>query len=145
MDEVPARVNIVTLGVADVQASAAFYERLGWRRSTASQVAIVFLHMSGAALALFRSDDLAEDANFEPHGGHGFRGVTLAINFPSREEVDEAHEAWVIAGATTLREPEDVFWGGYRGYVADPGGHTWELAYNPFFPLDEDGFIELPA
>jgi uncharacterized glyoxalase superfamily protein PhnB len=43
-----------------------------------------------------------------------------------------------------LKAAEDVFWGGYSGYFADPEGHVWEVAWNPFFPLSEDGGITLP-
>ena len=71
--------------------------------------------------------------------------MTLAINLPSREAVDAAFAHALACGASPLVAPEDVFWGGYRGYFADPDGHAWELAHNPFFPVDEHGVVTLPA
>jgi hypothetical protein len=36
-------------------------------------------------------------------------------------------------------------WGGYSSYYADPDGHVWECAYNPFWPLNDDGSLTLPT
>lgn len=146
MDEgaVPARVTIVTLGVSDVARATAFYTSLGWRASGASQPGSVsFLHTGGAVISLYGREPLAEDAKVSPEG-HGFRGVTVAINLVSPEAVDAAASAWVAAGGALVKSPERVFWGGYSGYVADLDGHLWELAHNPGFPLRADGSIELP-
>ena len=73
----------------------------------------------------------------------GFRGVTLALNCDSRDEVDAVYAAWCSAGATAVKPPEEVFWGGYSSYVADPDGHLWEIAHNPFAPNDDRGLIQL--
>ena len=132
---VPQRLSLVTLGVTDVARSTAFYESLGWQRSTASQEAITFFSMEGSVLGLFCRDALAEDAGVDPVGS-GFRGVTLALNCADRDEVDAVYAAWLDAGATPVKPPEAVFWGGYSGYVADPDGHLWELAHNPYSPND---------
>ncbi len=140
---VPARISIVTLGVADVARSTAFYEALGWPRSSASQESVTFINTSGPVLALFGRAELAEDAAVPDDGG-GFRGVTLAINLGSPAEVDEMFAAWVDAGATAIKPPESVFWGGYSSYVADPDGHLWELAHNPYFPMDDAGRVRAP-
>jgi uncharacterized protein len=145
---VPARVNIVTLGVADVARATAFYEALGWQRSSASMPEITFLLTTGCVVALFATHDLAEDvtlpATGAAHAGD-FRGVTLAINLESTDQVDEVYAAWVAAGATPVKPPAAVSWGGYSSYVADPDGHAWELAHNPYFPFAEDGSIILPS
>jgi hypothetical protein len=74
----------------------------------------------------------------------GSIGVALAINLESRERVDEALAAAVEAGGTLLRPAQERFWGGYSGYFADPDGHAWEVAHNPFWPIGEDGLPELP-
>jgi hypothetical protein len=140
---VPGRISIVTLGVADVARSTAFYEALGWQRSSSSQPAITFLHTVGSTLALFGRDDLAADAGVVP-AGSGFRGVTLAINLESAAAVDDAFDAWVAAGGTAVHRPYAADWGGYSSYVADPDGHLWEIAHNPYFPLDADGRCFLP-
>jgi predicted lactoylglutathione lyase len=143
---VPQRVSLVTLGVADVAASTAFYERLGWRRSSASaEGEVTFIDTPGGILGLWSATELAKDAGMpgsEPPAG--FRGVALAINLASPAEVDAAIAAWVAAGGIVTRPAAETEWGGYTGYVADPDGHLWELAHNPFWPLDERGMPALP-
>jgi predicted lactoylglutathione lyase len=138
----PQRLSLVTLGVTDVARSTAFYERLGWSRSPSSQESITFFTMQGSALALFGREPLAHDVGL-PAAGSGFRGVTLALNCDSRDEVDEVFAAWCDAGATAVKRPEEVFWGGYSSYAADPDGHLWEIAHNPSSPNDERGHMQL--
>ena len=137
------RLSIVTLGVADVGRSRRFYEDLGWQASGASNEAIVFFQFGGIVLALYGRAALAEDARL-PADGSGFGGVTLAQNLPSREAVDALLAEVASVGGRILKPAEDVFWGGYSGYFADPDGHPWEVAWNPFFPILPDGSIELP-
>lgn len=145
---VPQRFSLVTLGVRDVAASTAFYERLGWRRSSASvEGDVTFIATPGGVLALWGAADLAADAGSSSaatSGLGGFRGVALAINVGSPAEVDAAIGAWVAAGGTITRAAAATEWGGYGGYVADPDGHLWEFAHNPFWPLDERGLPTLP-
>jgi len=142
---VPARLTLVTLGVADVARSTAFYEALGWRRSSASVDGTVsFFQLGGLALSVFGRDDLADDAGV-PAAGDGFRGVSLAINLESEAEVDGVAAEWLACGGTMVKQPHRAFWGGYSGYVADPDGHLWELAHNPGFALLPDGSMQLPA
>jgi predicted lactoylglutathione lyase len=140
---VPQRLSMVTLGVADVARSTAFYESLGWRRSSASQDTVTFFSMEGSALGLFGRGSLADDAGV-PADGDGFRAVTVAINCDSRDEVDTVFAEWVAAGGTAVKQPEAVFWGGYSSYVADPDGHLWEIAHNPYAPNDAAGVMQLP-
>ena len=59
--------------------------------------------------------------------------------------VDAAFAKAVEAGATALKSPKEVFWGGYSGYYADPDGHVWEVAHNPFWEIDANGKITIPA
>lgn len=138
------RISIVTLGVEDLGRSTAFYERLGWVRSPASQEAITFIELKGTVLALFSREALAADAGV-PAGAGGFSGVTLAQNVESPAEVDRVVDFAVSCGASLVKSPRKVFWGGYSGYFADPDGHLWEVAHNPFFPLDEEGNLVLPG
>ena len=137
------RITMVPLGVADVAASTAFYEKLGFEKSSASQESVTFFKLKGTALGLFGRAALAEDAGVED-SKPGFSGVTLAHNLSSEAEVDEAYAHALACGATAVKQPEKVFWGGYSGYFADPDGHLWELAYNPFAENDENGFMQLP-
>jgi predicted lactoylglutathione lyase len=140
---VPQRLTMVTLGVADVARSTAFYESLGWRRSSASQDTITFFSMQGSVLGLYGREALAEDARVSSDGT-GFRAVTIALNCDSPAAVDEVYSAWVAAGATPVKPPEPVEWGGYSSYVADPDGHLWEIAHNPYSPNDAAGLMQLP-
>jgi hypothetical protein len=137
------RMNIVTLGVADLNRSREFYERLGWRRSMAKSNDIAFFQMGGMALGLFPSNELAKDANVPPQGD-GFRRFTIAYCARTREEVNTVLEDAQKAGAKLLKPAQDVFWGGYSGYFSDPDGFLWEVAWNPFFPVEADGSIKLP-
>lgn len=139
----PARVNLVTLGVNDVLQSRAFYERLGFIASGFESDDIAFFDMNGTVLGLFGRSALAEDAGVEDAGG-GFRGVSLAINFTSRDEVDAALKHAQACGGAVVQPAREVFWGGYSGYFADPDGHLWEMAYNPIFGLDEEEQLQLP-
>jgi uncharacterized protein len=138
------RISLITLGVADVARSRSFYEALGWRASEASAPEVAFFQANGLALALFGRAALAADAEVEDRPS-GFSGVALAHNLRSESEVDEAFAAALAAGAHAVKIPRRTAWGGYAGYFADPDWHLWELAHNPFFPLDESGNLQLPA
>ena len=138
------RVSLITLGVRDLARARAFYEALGWRASPASQPGIVFFQANGLALALFGRAALAEDAEVEDRPS-GFSGVTLAHNVRSEDEVDRVYADAIAAGAQAVKLPRKTHWGGYSGYFADPDWHLWEVAYNPFFPLDAAGDLHLPT
>ena len=137
------RISIITLGVKSLVESTAFYERLGWTKSPASQDGITFIQLKGVVLALYPLEKLAEDAGAEA-ASSGFSGVTLAHNVSSPAGVDAVIKFAVSCGAVLVKPPETVFWGGYSGYVADPDGHLWEIAHNPFFPMNGQGHIQLP-
>lgn len=141
---VPARVTLATLGVRDVARSTAFYQALGWELSPASVESTSFFRTGGCILGLYGYEALAEDAQLEALPRQPYNGVTLAINVESPEEVSAALEAAVAAGGTLLKAARVAEWGGTSGYFADPDGHPWEVAHNPFFPLDEAGFMQLP-
>ncbi len=138
------RISLITLGVADLDASRSFYERLGWTRSVARSEGVVFFQVGGMALALYPRQALADDLGIQLEPPRSC-GVTLAHNLRNRAEVDRALAEAVDAGATLLKSGADVFWGGYVGYFADPDGFAWEVAWNPHFLLDDEGRIKLPA
>jgi len=140
----PQRVTLITLGVASLARAKGFYAVLGWTQHAASQESVAFYQMHGAVLALFGRSDLAEDQG-RPGVPLGTGAMTLAQNFATEAEVDAAFARAVEAGATALKAPQKVFWGGYSGYFADPDGHVWELAMNPFWPLAPDGSLTLPG
>jgi uncharacterized glyoxalase superfamily protein PhnB len=94
-------------------------------------------------LALHPRKALAKDATVSPTGS-GFSGMTLSYNARSEEEVNEVLKKVKSAGATILKPAQKVYWGGYSGYFKDPDGHLIEVAYNPFWELDENDNIKLP-
>lgn len=135
------RLTLITLGVKDVAAATLFYESVfGWTRTSASQEGISFFQLNGLLLGLFKEEDLAQDAHV-PALRQGFRGVSLAHNLRSEQEVDDLFAHLQAKGVAILKKPEKVFWGGYSGYFADADDHLWEVAYNPFLPLDETGNV----
>ena len=134
------RISMITLGVRDLVASIAFYERgLGLPRME-SPPEVAFFTLDGTWLGLYGRQALAEDATV-PAEGSGFAGVTLAHNVATEAEVDALLKQAVAAGGTLVKPGQRVFWGGYSGYFADPDGHLWEVAHNPHFwigPPDRD-------
>jgi len=136
-------LHIVTLGVRDLETSRKFYtETLGWEPSTASNEGITFIQTGGVVLALFPRDELAKDALVSAEG-KGFSGFTLAHNVNSEKEVDDVIADLQSKGVKIVKEPQKMFWGGYSSYFADPDDYLWEVAYNPFFPFDENGNLKL--
>lgn len=138
----PQRVTLITLGVADLARSKAFYGALGWV-PTADEGQVVFYQINGMVLGFFGLTALAKDQG-RPDAPLGTGAMTLAQNFATDAEVDAAYALALKAGATPLKAPEKVFWGGYSGYYADLDGHVWEVANNPFWPLNDDGSLTLP-
>lgn len=139
----PQRVTLITLGVADMARSRAFYAALGWQMHSQSQDAVTFYQANGFVFGLFGLADLAKDQG-RPDAPLRTGAASLAQNFETEAEVDAAYARALAAGASALKAPEKVFWGGYSGYFADPDGHVWELAMNPFWPLAADGSLTLP-
>lgn len=134
------RISMITLGVRDLDAAIEFYEKgLGFPRMD-SPPEVAFFRLNGTWLGLYGREALAEDARISAEGG-GFAGFSLAHNVPSSNEVDEVMAQALAAGATLVKQPEKVFWGGYSGYFKDLDGHLWEVAHNPLFwvgPSDEN-------
>lgn len=139
----PQRVTLITLGVADLERSKAFYGTLGWT-PTNDEGEVVFYQINGMVLGFFGLQALANDQG-RPDAKLGTGAMTLAQNFATDAEIDAAYALALKAGATPLKAPEKVFWGGYSGYYADPDGHVWELAHNPFWDLAADGSLTLPT
>ena len=134
------RISMITLGVRDLAAAVCFYEQgLGFPRMD-SPPTVAFFPLKDTWLSLYGREALAEDVGVAAEG-QGFAAVTLAHNVASEAEVDRLIQQAVAAGATLVKSPQPVFWGGYSGYFADPDGHLWEVAYNPhgwIGPTDDD-------
>jgi catechol 2,3-dioxygenase-like lactoylglutathione lyase family enzyme len=141
---IPQKLTLVTLGVADVAVSRRFYEGLGFRAADFDNEGVAFFDMNGVVLAVFGHGDLAEDADTELEAGGKYSRMSLAINLESEAAVDAAMAFAARQGGRVTQPARKVFWGGYAGYFADPDGFLWEIAYNPFWPLDEHGRPQLP-
>jgi predicted lactoylglutathione lyase len=138
---VKQRVNLITLGVAELSRARRFYEALGWETGAGPEDDVVFFQAGEMIVALWDRARLAEDSRVEDPGGWG--GVALALNLGSAEEVDAVTEEAREAGATIAREPAETFWGGYSSVFIDPDGHPWEVAHNPHWTITEDGGVSL--
>jgi len=129
---VQPRISMITLGVQDLERSVRFYrDGLGFPQLE-STPEVAFFTLNGSWLGLYGHDALAGDATVSA-AGSGFRGVALAHNVHSEAEVDAVLGQALGAGATLVKPAQPVSWGGYSGYFADPDGHLWEVAWNPFF------------
>ena len=136
-------MTLVTLGVADYARAKEFYEALGWTAALDIQET-AFFKANGVILVLWARDKLADDMGI-PDDGARWSGIALAHNVWSREEVHRVIEQARENGAEITREPAETFYGGYAGAFRDLDGHTWEIAHNPGFGLDDDGNVVLPA
>ena len=136
------RISIITLGVQDLEASFAFYSKLGFSSSKTPEDGIIFFKTGGVCLALYPLEALAEDVSPQMAATKGgFSGVTLAHNTRSKLEVDEVLTLAEQAGGKIEKQAQDVFWGGYSGYFSDPDGYLWEVAYGDCWDFNDDGSL----
>jgi len=130
---VPQRLSFVTLGARNVARLRAFYAAWGWSEQDGGSDDFAQFDLGGVRLALFSLDELRAEAAPDlplPEPG-AWNGVTLAVNVGAREDVDQAFVAAVAAGARVVGPPVERDWGGYSGYLADPQGTRWEIAWLP--------------
>ena len=139
------RLTVITLGVNDIRASIAFYDALGFaRRLKASGEDVAFYDTGGPVLALYPWDLLAADAVLQDAPRPStFRGMTLAWNCRTREEVDQVLAFAIGNGASLLKAAQETHYGGYSGYFADPDGHAWEVVVAPGIEVGEDRRVHL--
>ena len=130
------KLNLITLAVHDSEKSVTFYEKLGWKKSKHSVDGLALFPLGGITLALHSRHELAADAGVEDKPT-GFSGITLALNTKSEAEVNTVLIEAEKAGAKIIKPAQKVYWGGYSGYFADLDGHLFEVAFNPFWELDE--------
>lgn len=135
------RISLVTLGVDDLARATAFYEALGWRRAMREAEGVAFFQAGGIGISLYPRDDMARDGGLAETRGNA---IVLSHNVRERDGVDAVLAEAVAAGGEVRHPAVDTFWGGYAGSFADPDGHVWEIAWNPGFPLADDGSITLP-
>ncbi|MCG1010367.1 VOC family protein [Salinicoccus sp. ID82-1] len=143
------RINLVTLGVRDISASLDFYRNIGFKAHIVGDEAhptVVFFSNEGSKLSLYPIQELAADINRDnpPEVSKGgFNGVTLAYNGKSEAEVDDIMDRVVQHGATVVKTPQPLSWGGYGGYFTDIDGYYWEVAYGAEWEFDASNMLVL--
>lgn len=136
------RVSLITLAVDDLDRARSFYQALGWRVDSTEEGVVAF-NLLGSVIGLYPRSNLMRDIGLEESGPPPiFSGITLSHNVREKDQVAEMLAEAEAAGARILKPAHDVFWGGHIGYFADPDGHIWEVAYNPFAPLGSDGAFQ---
>ena len=137
------RISLITLGVADLKRAVAFYENvIGWKPEP-SPPGVVFFDLNGLVFALWPHLELAKDMGMTADNVPAYRGYAPAQNVRNEEEVDAIFARLKKNSATIIKQPQKTFWGGYSGYFCDPDGHTWEIAYNPFWTIRQDGRVSM--
>lgn len=141
------RMTVITLGVADLVRATAFYREIFSTRPVTQYEGVTFIPLPGVWLSLYPleklAEDIAEEVTLPP--ANAFRGVTLAYNARSREEVVSVFARVADAGAHIAKAPQETFWGGYSGYFTDPDGHYWEVVWGPMFDFSEHGDLRFKA
>ena len=133
------QIAVISLGTKDLTVSKKFYrDGFGWTPVFDNEQ-IAFYQMNGFVLGVFAKEGLAEEVQTTDFKQPA--AFTLAHNVKTAEEVDAVMDQLIEAGATLARKADEPPQGGRRGYVADPDGHFWEIAFNPAFPIDEDGHV----
>jgi catechol 2,3-dioxygenase-like lactoylglutathione lyase family enzyme len=137
------KMNLITLGVDDFEKSVRFYEQgLGWKRSEKSVESLALFPLGGITLALHPRSELAEDTTLE-YQPTSFSGMTISYNAKSEGEVDEVLKQVEKLGAKIIKPAQKVYWGGYSGYFKDLDGYIFEVAFNPFWEMDENDNLKL--
>lgn len=137
------RVSIITLGVDDLDRAVSFYEAMGLERHPKFTDGVAFYQMGGIILALWPREHLAKDAGLDPARLSG-SAVALAYNTRTAEEVASTLAQAEAAGGSILKAARKADWGGVQGYFEDTEGNLWEVAWNPDFPIDDEGRTTLP-
>jgi catechol 2,3-dioxygenase-like lactoylglutathione lyase family enzyme len=137
------KLNLITLGVGNFEKSLRFYEKgLGWKKSDKSLDGLALFYLGGIILALHPIQELADDTTLK-YQPTTFSGLTISHNTKSEKEVDDILEKVAKLGATIVKPAQKVYWGGYSGYFKDLDGYLFEVAYNPFWELDENDNVKL--
>ncbi|HEY6974964.1 MAG TPA: VOC family protein [Chitinophagaceae bacterium] len=137
------KLNLITLGVDNFEKSLEFYEKgLGWKKSDKSMDGLALFPLGGITLALYPRQELSDDTTLR-YQPTEFSGLTISYNARSEKEVDEVLKQVEKLGAIIIKPAQKVFWGGYSGYFKDLDGYLFEVAFNPFWELDENDNLKL--
>jgi catechol 2,3-dioxygenase-like lactoylglutathione lyase family enzyme len=133
------QISVITLGIRDLARSRRFYaEGFEWKPVFENKE-IVFYQMNGLMLGTWLEPALAEDSQRGTLARPG--AFALAHNVTAREAVQPTIDRLALYGGRVLRMADAPPHGGFRGYVADPDDHAWEIAWNPAWPIDEEGRV----
>lgn len=139
------KITCICLGVRNMEKSIQFYrDKLGFLTEEKNDnPTVVFFNTPGTKFELFPLELLAQDISKDAPTEicSGFGGFTLAYNVKQKEDVEKVIEVVRSAGAKIVKEPQDVFWGGYHAYFADMDGYYWEVVWGPDFKFDENGML----
>lgn len=137
------RMTVITLGVRDLELSTRFYRTIFGIHPNTDYDGVAFFELPGVWLTIYPLDKLAEDIDPDLAFGptDGFKGMTLAYNARSKDDVLAIFDHVERAGATIAKAPQDTFWGGFSGYFTDPDGFHWEVAWGPMFDYASDGSL----
>lgn len=142
------RINLICLGVKDLDKSLAFYKALGFKTKATTGATIVFFNNDGTKLELFPIKNLAKDIN-EEHPPNiqygGFSGITLACNMKTKEAVDDVMNFVESLGGKIVKVAQVTAWGGYSGYFQDLDGYYWEVAYGDMWQFDDQNMLIIDA
>jgi hypothetical protein len=139
------KITCICLGVKNMEKALKFYrDGLGYKTDCKEDnPPVCFFDTPGTKFELFPLDLLAKDINeTNPPIGNGFSGITLTYNVKNKDDVDKIVELVKKAGGTIVKEPQDVFLGGYHAYFCDLDGYYWEVAWGPDFKFDENGLLQ---
>jgi catechol 2,3-dioxygenase-like lactoylglutathione lyase family enzyme len=131
------RISLITLAVDDLPRAVQFYENIGWQAAQTGPGVAAF-NMNGTVFGLYPWDSMAKDMGLDPKSAMRPR-MTLGYNVREKTEVAQILMRAETLGGSILKPAHDIFWGGHSGFFADPDGHMWEVAFNPFSPVAEDG------
>lgn len=133
------QISVITLGIADLARSQRFYvDGFGWTPVFQNEE-ITFYQMNGLVLGTWLHEKLAEDMQRDGNALHG--RFALAHNVPSQSDVQPLIDRLVAHGGRETRRGDAPPHGGFRGYVEDPDGHSWEIAHNPAWAIDAAGRV----
>ena len=133
------QISVVTLGIADLARSRRFYiDGFGWTPVFENDE-IVFYQMNGLMLGTWQWS--AMEADIQRSGSPGPGAFALAHNVARKSDVATVMARLEESGGRILRAADAPPHGGFRGYVADPDDHAWEIAWNPAWTIDDNGLV----
>ena len=139
------KITCICLGVKNMEKAIKFYrDALGYKTNCKeNNPPVCFFDTPGTKFELYPLDLLVKDIDKSSLKiGSGFSGITLAYNVEKKEDVDKVIELVKNAGGKIIKEPQNVFWGGYHAYFSDLDNYFWEVVWGPDFQFDENGLLK---